>query len=93
MIDDSFIKHACEQVLRFSQAQSWDDLSEKIKAQLSFNLGVATLGLNISKEDSFVPLADLCQNKISILEFREHFEKIIVAKGVYVDQELIDRPF
>ena len=31
---NEFLIHACEQVLRFTQAERWDDLPEAIKVQL-----------------------------------------------------------
>ena len=40
-----FVTHGCEQVLRFSRVDSWDALSEEIKVQLGFNMGVVALGL------------------------------------------------
>jgi len=37
---DDFIIHGCEQVLRFTQVEHWDDLSEELKVQLGFNMGL-----------------------------------------------------
>jgi hypothetical protein len=48
---EEFTKHACEQVLRFSIVEKWDDLSEARKVQLGFNMGAMSLALNLSKED------------------------------------------
>lgn len=38
MEPQDFIIHACEQVLRFSQVENWDNLSEERKVQLGFNM-------------------------------------------------------
>ena len=46
---DEFTIHACEQVLRFTQVEHWNDLPEEFKIQLGFNMGVVALGLKLTK--------------------------------------------
>ena len=48
-----FVIHACEQSLRFSTGSKWEDLSDKLKMQLSFNVGVMALGLDLPKEQGY----------------------------------------
>ena len=43
MKKEEFTKHACEQVLCFTQVEKWNDLSEKLKVQLGFNMGATPL--------------------------------------------------
>lgn len=93
LTQQDFIIHACEQVLRFTQVEKWDDLPEKIKVQLGFNMGVLSLGLNLSKENSFLPLSNANQGNISMQSFREHLKTIISSHNVQVDKTNIARPF
>lgn len=93
MTKDEFVVHACEQVLRFTRAATWDDLSEKLKVQLGFNMGVAALGLGLSKEEGFLALSDLREGIVSMDAFRERFHSMIVAHKIVVDGTKIARPF
>ena len=90
---DEFIIHGCEQVLRFTQVNKWDDLTEAVKVQLGFNMGVVALGLNLSKEDSYQPLVDAREGRISMQAFRAHMKSLIDAHKVAVDEAKINRPF
>ncbi len=93
MKQEDFIVHACEQVMRFTRIDSWNDLSEAVKVQIGFNMGAMALGLNLSKEDGFMALTNLREDKVSISEFRIHIEQVIEINGINVDQKMIDRPF
>jgi hypothetical protein len=75
MEKEEFIKHACEQVLRFTQVKKWDDLSEEVKVQLGFNMGARALGLNLSKEDGFLALSNVRNGSISMDKFHKHIKE------------------
>jgi hypothetical protein len=90
---DDFLIHGCEQVLRFTQVDKWDDLSEERKVQLGFNVGVVAHGLDLTKEESFQPLSDMRQGVKTIQAFREHMKSLIESHGVEVDEANIARPF
>lgn len=90
---NDFVIHACEQVLRFTQVDKWDDLSEELKVQLGFNMGVVALGLNLTKEDGFQALTDLRKGAITIHEFREHIKSVVASHKVKVDEVNVARPF
>jgi len=90
---EEFTKHACEQVLRFSIVEKWDDLSEARKVQLGFNMGAMSLALNLSKEDGFMALFNARTGEISMQEFREHIESIVLKYDIKVEEDMIDRPF
>lgn len=90
---DTFIIHACEQVLRFSQVEKWDDLSEELKVQLGFNMGVVAHGLQLSKEDGFMALSQVRQGVTPVHLFREHIKSLVLSHGVKVDEVNIARPF
>lgn len=90
---NNFVIHACEQVLRFTSVNKWSDLSEKVKVQLSFNMGVVALGLDLSKEEGYQSIADMCQGDISVQEFHEHMKSLIVTHKVNVSEENIVKPF
>ena len=90
---DDFIIHGCEQVLRFTRVDSWDDLSEERKVQLGFNIGVVSLGLKLTKEQGFQPLADAREGKITMQAFRSHLKSVIDSHQVKVDEAKIARPF
>jgi hypothetical protein len=90
---DDFVIHGCEQVLRFTRAGQWDDLSEERKVQLGFNMGVVALGLNLSKSDGYQPLADVREGKISMQDFRNHLRLLVASREVPVDEVNISRPF
>lgn len=89
---DTFIIHGCEQVLRFTRVENWDDLSEERKVQLGFNLGVIALGLKLNKQQGFQALNDVRQGKISMKEFNQHLKSIIEYHGVEVNSDNIMRP-
>ena len=93
MKTEDFIIHACEQVLRFTQVDKWDDLSEERKVQLGFNMGAMALGLSLSKEDGFQVLADACSGIISMQKFREHIMSLVISREIKVDEKNIARPF
>ena len=65
--ENEFVTHGCEQVLRFSQVEYWNDLSEALKIQLSFNVGVVALGLSLTKLEGFQALADVREGRISMI--------------------------
>lgn len=88
-----FITHACEQVLRFTQVDKWDDLSEERKVQLGFNIGVVALGLSLTKEEGFQVLANARQGIISMQAFREHMKALIDSHKIPVDKAQIARQF
>ena len=88
-----FVIHACEQVLRFTQVDKWDDLSEEAKVQLGFNMGVVALGLSLTKEEGFLALANARQGFISMKEFREHLKALIESHKIPVDDAQIARKF
>lgn len=91
--DLNFLTHSCEQVLRFSQVEHWDDLSEERKVQLGFNMGVVALGLDLTKEESFQALSNAREGQISMYELREHLRSIITLHQINVDEAKIARPF
>ncbi len=88
-----FIIHACEQVLRFTQVDRWDDLSEGVKVQLGFNMGVVALGLSLVKEEGFQVLANARQGIISMQAFREHIRALVDSHKIQVDETQIARKF
>jgi hypothetical protein len=90
---DPFIIHSAEQVLRFSRADQWDDLSEARKVQLGFNMGVLALGLGLSKEESFMALTDAREGRISMNAFRNHLLELIASRKIPVDQGNVVRSF
>ncbi|MFA5967079.1 MAG: hypothetical protein WC805_00985 [Patescibacteria group bacterium] len=93
MTHEEFVTHACEQVLRFTQVEKWDDLSEELKVQLGFNMGVLALGLSLTKDEGFLALSNACQGNISMQAFREHLEALVTSHKVKVDEAKISRPF
>ena len=84
---DDFIIHGCEQVLRFTQVERWDNLSESLKVQLSFNMGVVALGLKLTKEEGFQALINAKEGRISMQEFRDHLKSLLVSHRVEVNNE------
>lgn len=88
-----FIIHACEQVLRFGSVDSWDNLSEELKVQLGFNMGVVALGLKLTKEEGYLAMADMRRGNLTMGEFRNHFKKIIEAHDIEVDESNVSRTF
>jgi hypothetical protein len=93
MKKEEFLKHACEQVLRFTQVKKWDDLSEELKVQLGFNMGAMALGLNLSKEEGFLILSNAREGNISMENFHKHIRDITLSYKIIVDEEKIARPF
>ncbi|MFH1802021.1 MAG: hypothetical protein ABH864_01060 [archaeon] len=90
---EEFIKHACEQVLRFTRVKKWDDLSEELKVQIGFNMGVMALGLGLSKEDGFLTLSNVRNGNISMEEFHKHVRALTVSYKIVVDEEKVARGF
>ena len=88
-----FIKHTCEQVLRFTQVKKWDNLSEELKVQLGFNMGAMALGLNLSKEEGFLILSNARNGNISMEKFHKHIRAITLSYNIVVDEEKVARPF
>ena len=89
---EEFTKHACEQVLRFTRVSKCDDLAEEVKVQIGFNMGAMALGLNLSKEDGFLALANLRKGIISMEEFHEHIQAIVKSNKIVVDGAKVARP-
>jgi len=89
----NFIAHASEQVLRFTSVDSWGDLNEERKIQLSFNMGVMALGLGLTKEESYKPLTDTRNGDLSIQKLHTHLRKLIISNKVSVKEENIAKPF
>ena len=90
---NDFVTHACEQVLRFTRVDKWDDLSEERKVQLGFNMGVMSLGLNLSKEESYQVLSDTRAGLVSTQSFREQMNTLIRSRKVEVSEANIVKPF
>lgn len=90
---DEFVTHGCEQVLRFSRVERWDDLSEERKVQLGFNLGVVALGLKLTKAESFDALTAAREGRLPMPAFRSHLRSLITTHQVGVDEAKIARPF
>lgn len=88
-----FIVHACEQVLRFSQVDLWEDLSDERKLQLWFNMWVVALGLKLSKQEGYMNFSDLQKWNISTKTFRDNMRSIIESKDIPVQETQIQRPF
>ncbi len=93
MTKEEFVTHACEQVLRFTQVEKWDDLSEEVKVQLGFNMGAMALGLSLTKEDGFLALSNARQGNVSMQAFREHVKTVVASHQIEVDEAKIARPF
>lgn len=91
--EEKFIIHGCEQVLRFSQVERWEDLTEAVKVQLGFNMGVVALGLKLTKEEGFQPLAQVREGRISMRDFRDHVRSLVTSHHINVDEAKIARPF
>jgi uncharacterized protein YbcI len=91
--EKEFVTHGCEQVLRFSRTKQWNDLTEAIKVQFGFNMGVVALGLKLTKAEGFQAFTDMREGRISMQAFREHLQSLIASRHIDVDQEKIARPF
>ena len=90
---NDFVIHACEQALRFSTVDSWGNLSDKLKMQLSFNVGVMALGLDLSKEEGYQSLADVCEGRATITEFNNHVAELLKGRNIEVSVENINKSF
>ena len=90
---NEFIIHGCEQVLRFSQVQNWNDLSEERKVQLGFNMGVMSLGLNLSKEEGYLTLAKVREGSLPIQEFHKKMRVLISSRNIPIDEINVIKPF
>ncbi len=93
MTHEEFVAHSCEQVLCFTQVEKWDDLSEELKVQLGFNMGVMALGLSLTKEEGFLALSNARQGNVSMQAFRKHLKALVTSHRVKVDEAKISRPF
>jgi hypothetical protein len=93
LTQEEFIKHACEQVLRFTQVKKWDDLPEESKVQLGFNIGAMALGLNLNKEEGFLVLSNARKGSISMEEFHKYMRAITLSYKIIIDEEKVARPF
>ncbi len=80
-------------MLRFTQVDKWNSLSEELKVQLSFNMGAMALGLKLAKEDGFLALSNVRQGLLPMPEFREHLLSLVAHHKVDVDEANIARPF
>lgn len=90
---DDFTIHACEQVLRFTRAESWESLSEALKVQLAFNVGAVALSLKLTKAEGFQALADVREGRMSMRDFQNHMRMLITSHNIKVDDANITRPF
>jgi hypothetical protein len=90
---NNFVIHACEQVLRFTSIDKWDDLTEERKLQFSFNVGVMALGLNLTKEESYQLIIDTSQETLSTQELHKHFRTLIISNKVNINEENVIKPF
>lgn len=93
MTKKEFVAHACEQVLRFTRVENWDDLSEALKVQLGFNMGVIALGLNLTKEDGFLALSNARHGNVTMQAFRGHLNSVIASHNIQTDETKVARPF
>ena len=90
---NKFIVHGCEQVLRFSQVQNWNDLSDERKVQLGFNMGVVSLGLDLNKEEGYLALAGVREGSLSIQEFHKKMRALVSSRNIPVDEANVNKPF
>lgn len=93
MDSKQFTAHACEQVLRFTNVNDWNDLPEKIKVQLAFNMGVVALGLGLTKEDGYMAMANTCDGSISVQDLHEHMRLLVKKHSIEISEENVTRPF
>jgi hypothetical protein len=89
---NEFIIHGCEQVLRFSRVQNWDDLSEERKVQLGFNMGVMSLGLDLNKEEGYLTLAKVREGSLPIQEFHKKMRVLISSRNISIDEINVIKP-
>jgi hypothetical protein len=92
MHKNEFVTHACEQVLRFTTLTKWDDLTEARKVQLAFNLGVASLGLDINKETGYDYLTRAQRSEITMTEFHQHTRALVAEKQVAITEASVSKP-
>jgi hypothetical protein len=90
---DTFVIHSCEQVLRFAQAGTWDELTEERKVQLAFNMGVMAHGLHLTKEEGYLPLVHLREGTMSTKDFRAHAAHLVEMHAVPVSEENCTKGF
>ena len=90
---NTFVIHACEQVLRFTSTNTWDDLSEERKVQLAFNVGVAALGLDLTKQEGYDPLAQTCTSATPIQELHQHWRALVITHNVAIHEENVAKSF
>jgi hypothetical protein len=90
---NDFVIHACEQVLRFTTVKDWNDLSEERKVQLSFNMGVFALGLDLTKEEGYDSIAGTAMGDITVQELHEHLRSLVVSHGIEIKEENVARLF
>lgn len=90
---DELLIHSCEQVLRFSRAQRWDDLSEERKVQLGYNMGAMAHALKLPKMDSFDSLTAAREGKMTMPEFHQHLRELVAKHQVTIDEAKVGRPF
>lgn len=90
---NDFVIHACEQVLRFTTVKDWDDLSEERKVQLSFNMGVFTLGLGLTKEEGYDSISSTVRGDRPVQELHEHLRSLVISHSVAIKEENVAREF
>jgi len=85
--------HACEQVLRFTRAAHWNDLTEERKVQLGFNMGLMAMALGINKEEGYTTLSQAREGHITMQAFHTHLQTLITRHNVPTNPAHIARPF
>ncbi len=90
---NDFVIHACEQVLRFTTVHDWNDLNEERKVQLSFNMGVMALGLNLTKKEGYDSLASTAKGGMTVQQLHQHLRLLIASHQVAIQEENITKPF
>jgi len=90
---NEFVVHACEQVLRFTTVKDWKDLSEERKVQLSFNMGVFSPGLGLSKEEGYDSVAGTARGDMAVQELHKHLRSIVTSHGVVIEEENVAKEF
>jgi len=90
---NDFVIHACEQVLRFTSVNDWNELTEERKVQLSFNMGVFVLGLDLTKEEGYDSIAATARGDMTIQELHEHLRSLVVFHNVAIKEEYVTRRF
>ncbi len=93
MESKDLIVHACEQVLRFSSVNHWDDLTEERKVQLGFNMGVMSLGLGLNKQDGYIAMANAREGTTSVQALHQHVRNIVATHKVAISEANIAKPF